>query len=87
MQTCIPIRQLANVNVATVNKEDLIDVSGFTFDNTVPQEQRAMRILEILKNPYCFRMGDMGVKLEFSEDAPSLQDLFTDFLKRKKSGL
>jgi hypothetical protein len=29
----------------------------------------------------------MGVKLEFPEDAPTLQDVFTDFLKRKKSGL
>jgi len=85
MQMCIPLTELANVNVATVQKDDLIDVSGFTFDNTVPQEQRAARILEFVKNPYCFRVGEMGVKLEFSENAPSLQDVFTGFLKRKKS--
>lgn len=83
----IPITELASVNIEAVNKEDLVDVSGFTFDNTVPQEQRAARILATVKNPYCFRVGDMGVKLEFSEDAPALQDVFTDFLKRKKSGL
>ncbi|MFV0414094.1 MAG: DUF6870 family protein [Oscillospiraceae bacterium] len=83
----IPITELASVNIEAVNKEDLVDVSGFTFDNTVPQEQRAARILATVKNPYCFRVGDMGVKLEFPEDAPALQDVFTDFLKRKKSGL
>jgi len=83
----IPITELASINIDTVNKEDLVDMSGFVFDNTVPQEQRAARILAAVKNPYCFRVGDMGVKLEFPDNAPTLQELFTDFLKRKKSGL
>ena len=87
MKTLIPISELARVHIEAVNKEDLIDVSGFAFDHTIPQEQRAARIAAAIKNPYCFRVGDMGVKLEFSENAPPLQDVFSDFLKRKKSGL
>ncbi len=87
MKKRIPISELASVDIEAVNKEDLVDVSGFTFDNTIPQEQRAERVIGLVKNPYCFRVGDMGVKLEFSEDAPALQDVFADFLKRKKSGL
>ena len=87
MSEHLPITELASVDIDTVSKDDLVDVSGFTFDNSIPQEQRAARILQTVKNPYCFRVGDMGVKLEFSEDAPALQDVFTDFLIRKKSGL
>lgn len=87
MKKRIPISELANVDIEAVDKADLVDVSGFTFDNTVPQEQRAEHVIAAVKNPYCFRVGDMGVKLEFPEDAPSLQDVFADFLKRKKSGL
>lgn len=87
MQKRIPITDLASVNIETVNKEDMVDVSGFTFDTSVPQEQRAARIIQAVKNPYCFRVGDIGVKLEFSDNAPALQDVFTDLLKRKKSGL
>ena len=87
MKKRIPILELANVDIEAVNKEDLVDVSGFTFDNTIPQEQRAERVIAAIKNPYCFRVGDMGVKLEFSENAPALQVVFADFLKRKKSGL
>lgn len=83
----IPISELASVDIEAVNKEDLVDVSGFIFDTTVPQGQRAAKIIAAVKNPYCFRVGDMGVKLEFSENAPALQDVFADFLKRKKSGL
>jgi len=83
----VPISELANVDIEAVDKADLVDVSGFIFDNTIPQEQRAERVIAAIKNPYCFRVGDMGVKLEFSENAPALQDVFAEFLKRKKSGL
>ncbi len=87
MQKRIPITDLANVNIEMVNKDDLVDVSGFTLDTSVPQEQRAARIIQKVKNPYCFRVGDIGVKLEFSDKAIALQDAFTDLLKRKKTGL
>ena len=80
MQKQIHLTELAGVDITTVNKEDLVDVSGLTFDNTVPREQRAAQVL-------CFRVGDMGVKLEFLDSAPPLEDCFTDFLQRKKSGL
>ena len=63
MKKRIPISELANVDIEAVDKADLVDVSGFTFDNTVPQEQRAERVIAAVKNPYCFRVGDMGVKL------------------------
>lgn len=78
---------LASVDIEGVNKEELVDVGNITLDTSIPQQERAGWILEAVKNPYCFRVGDMAVKLEFSPDAPPLQDVFADFLKRKKSGL
>lgn len=87
MQNQIHIMELMEVDIMTVNKDDLVDVSGLTFDNTIPKEQRAEQLLLKVKNPYCFRVGDMGVKLEFPDNAPPLQDCFSDFLQRKKSGL
>ena len=87
MQNKIKLSELADVDITAVNKEDLVDVSGLTFDTTIPREQRAAQVLRKVKNPYCFRVGDMGVKLEFLDNAPPLEDCFTDFLQRKKSGL
>lgn len=83
----IHLAELAGVDIRTVNKEDLVDVFGLSFDYTVPKEKRGEQVLQKVKNPYCFRVGDMGVKLEFMDGAPPLQDCFTNFLKRKKSGL
>ena len=45
MQKQIHLTELAGVDITTVNKEDLVDVSGLTFDNTVPREQRAAQVL------------------------------------------
>ncbi len=87
MQNHISLNELANVDITTVDKDKLVDVTGITFDDTIPQEQRLARVIERVKNPYCFRVGNMGVKVEFAENAPSLDDLLIDFLKRQKSGL
>ena len=87
MQQQIPISDLSSANIEAVNKADLVDASDFTLDNKIPLAQRAINMITTIKNPYCFRVGDIGVKLEFVDNAPPLQDVFTDFLKRQKSGL
>jgi hypothetical protein len=87
MKRQILISELTEVDIGTVDKEELIDAGGFTFDSTVPHEQRLASVIAALQNPYCFRVGDMGVKLEFSEDAPALQDVLAVFLRDMKSGL
>lgn len=87
MQTQINLKELSEIDLREVQKKDLADVSGMTFDTSIPKEQRAAQIIRTINNPYCFRVGDMGVKLEFTDSGPSLQDCLTDLLKRKKSGL
>ena len=81
------ILKLADVDITSVDKADLVDVSGVTFDMSIPQEQRIHQILHTIKNPYCFRFGDMGVKLEFADNTRPLQDAFGDLLERKKGGI
>lgn len=78
---------LASVEIQKINKEKLADVSGLALDPAVPQELRVGCIMKAAGNPYCFRVGDLGVKLEFPDNAPTLQDALSDFFRRKKSGL
>lgn len=87
MNNQLNISALASVDIQKVNKDELVDVSGLPLDPCVPQELRAGYILKSTGNPYCFRVGDLGVKLEFLGSAPSLQDALSDFFQRKKSGL
>lgn len=76
-----------DVDMNTVDVEKLADISSLAFDNSLPKEKRLDYVLDKLKNPLCFRCGEMGIKLEFDDNAPPFQEVLTNFLIRKKSGL
>lgn len=72
---------------AEFDKAGPADVSGLVFDYDVPRNERAEWLEKAVKTPYCYCVGSMEVRVEFTENAPLLQESFTDFLKRKKSGV
>ena len=76
-----------SVNMNTVEVEKLADITTLELDNSFPKEKRLAYVLEKLKNPLCFRCGSMAIKLEFDDTALPLQEVLTNFLIRKKSGL
>ena len=62
-------------------------MKDFPFDNSLSQEERAKRVLETAKNPYLFLHNGTAIKLEFTENGPSMQDIMISFFIRQKSGL
>lgn len=87
MITSALIDSFMSVNMDTVDRSKLADISTLEFDNTLPKEKRPSYVLEKLKNPLCFRCGEVGIKLEFDDNAPPIQEVLTNFMIRKKSGL
>jgi hypothetical protein len=76
-----------SVNMNTVDVTKLADISSLKFDYSLPKEKRLDYVLQKLKNPFCFRYGDMGISLTFDDNAPPLEEVLTGFMIRKKSGL
>lgn len=87
MITSSLINSFMNVNIDTVDRSKLTDISTLEFDNTLPKEKRPAYILKKLGNPLCFRCGEVGIKLEFDDNEPQIQEVLTNFMIRKKSGL
>ncbi len=87
MLTARKLDEMRRVNIGAVAAETLADVSGLRLDNSLSHKERLARYLDGTVNPYCFSVGGVGVKIEFAEGGPSLQDRLTDFLIRQKSGL
>ena len=85
--TAQELEKMRSVNIGAVEADKLPDVSGMAFDNKLPMEDRLARFLARAINPYCFCVGGVGVKIEFAEDGPSLQDKLAGLLVRQKSGL
>ncbi|MEY8336486.1 DUF6870 family protein [Lachnospiraceae bacterium 62-35] len=84
MKEQLPITP-ADINITAIDKEKLTDADSLILDSHLPPEQQAYQILAALKNPYHFRVGDIGVTLEFPDKAPSLQDCLISFFIRKKT--
>lgn len=82
--TAQELEQMKSVDIGAVSADALADVSGMAFDRTLPREERLARFVKRAVNPYCF---SVGVKIEFAEGGPSLQDALAAFLIRQKSGL
>ena len=81
------LEEMQSVNIGAVSADALADVSGMAFDRTLPREERLARFVKRAVNPYCFSVGGVGVKIEFAENGPSLQEMLTAFFIRQKSGL
>ncbi|WP_242941186.1 DUF6870 family protein [Sporobacter termitidis] len=82
------IKELYEVDITTVDKYALPDVSQHQFDYSLSQQERMEEMIRVTGgNPFCYRYGDMLIKLEFDDTKPPLQEVFTNFLIRMKSGL
>lgn len=55
-------------------------------DYSIPLSERMGYILQSMQNPYCFTVGDISVRVSFTDDAPDLQSRMSRWLCRKISG-
>jgi len=81
------LEEMQSVNIGAVSADALADVSDMAFDLSLPKKERQARFIQRVVNPYCFSVGGVGVKIEFTENGPSLQEMLTAFFIRQKSGL
>ena len=85
--TAQEVIKMKSVNIGAVSADMLPNVGGMAFDNSQSRKQRMSSFLHQDANPYCFCVGGVGVKIEFAEDGPTLQDALCAFLLRQRSGL
>lgn len=58
------LEQLKNVNIDDLANENLADIS-IKIDTKEPIEKRCEKYFDTVKNPYAFRVGKVGVKINF----------------------
>lgn len=75
------IEDMKNVDVRTVDRDSLVDVTQIVIDESLSKEERVAEYLRQVKNPYCFRVGKMVVKNIYSNDGVSLEERFEQFAR------
>lgn len=73
--------QMRNVDVRTVERESLADISKIHIDTRMPREQRLADFVRQIGNPYCYRCGKVVVKVSFAETDATLEDRLEHYLK------
>ena len=75
------IEEMKAVDIRTVAPDELVDVREIFLDENLSKEERADEFARQVKNPYCFRVGDMIVKNVYSNNGVSLRDRFEQFAR------
>ena len=60
--------------------EALVDIRDVKLDNSMGQAERVKSFLAQIKNPYCFRVGDVVVNVAYTKGGATLNDCFADML-------
>ena len=75
------IEDMKNVDVRTVDPATLVDITEIKIDESMSKEERIKEYLRQVKNPYCFRVGDMVVKCSYSNDGVTIKDRFEQLVR------
>lgn len=73
--------QMRNVDVKTVERDSLADISKIHIDPQMPREQRLADFVRQIGNPYCYRCGKVVIKVSFVETDATLEDRLEHYLK------
>ena len=75
------ITSMKNVDIRSVDKDTLVDLRSVQIDASRPVQERLQSFLQQIRNPYCFRIGDIAVKVNYKSDGSSFQQNFEDILR------
>ncbi len=75
------LNTMKNVDVRTVNRDELVERSTVKINPNVSREERLRMFIEQIKNPYCYKDGKTVVKISFSQTKTTMEDCIADYLK------
>ena len=72
--------ELQSVDIQTVRLEDVVDIRQIKIEEGLSQQEKRREFIRQVKNPYCFRVGNVIVKSSYSENGVSLNERFEELV-------
>lgn len=60
------LREMAKVDVRTVNPDDLVDIADVHINKELPVKERLADYISQIRNPYCYKSHGVVVKISFA---------------------
>lgn len=80
------LEEMSRVKCGETNRAELVDIETIHIDPDLPPVERLLNYLEQIKNPYCFLCGKTAVRICFSADGDSLQNILKKHFISVKGG-
>lgn len=78
--------EMSRLELESIDRTELVNICDIQIDRTLAPEERMMRYLEQIKNPYCFLCGDTAVRVRFDPEGDELKSKLKNFfISLKKS--
>ena len=77
------VEEMKNVDVRTVSRDDLVDIRDVHIDRSLPKEERVRSFVQQIRNPYCFKCGNVVVKTSFADTDVTLEERMEHYLRSK----
>ena len=75
--------RLKETDILKVDKNELVDINDVNIDESLPMYERICSYIDQVKNPYCYKVGNIVVKVDYTEDAPTFIELFERMIARQ----
>jgi len=80
---------MQSVDIRTVDPSSLTDIRDININPRLPFTDKAISYLNQIKNPYCFKCGDVIVKVSHAQTTTTIDDCMEGFyrsLRTAKNG-
>lgn len=77
----IDFEALKRVDVREVDLDTLVDIRDIKIDESLSREQRMADFIRQVKNPYCFRVGNVAVSVGFAENGATFEEQMGYYLE------
>lgn len=67
-------KTMKNTDIRSVNPKDLVERTEISIDTTAEKDERINEYIRKIKNPYCYMVGGIVVKVTFSDGEETIDD-------------
>lgn len=72
--------KMRSVKIEDVDKNELVDIKDIKIDLNQPQSERLRNFISQIKNPYCFKCGELVVKVKFADTDKTFAERLGEYL-------
>ena len=74
------VAAMRSVDIRTVDRSSLVDLNDVRIDESLSQQERIAEFIRQIKNPYCYKCGNIVVKERFSNNGKSFSDCLEQYI-------